>query len=46
MLKEYKSITNISGPLLLIEGVDGVKYEELVDIRLEDGSLRSGKVLK
>jgi V/A-type H+-transporting ATPase subunit B len=46
MLKEYKSITNISGPLLMVEGVEGVKYEELVDIKLDDGSLRSGKVLE
>ena len=46
MLKEYKSITNISGPLLMVEGVEGVKYEELVDIKLNDGSLRSGKVLE
>jgi len=46
MLKEYKSIVNISGPLLLVEGVEGVKYEELVDIRLDDGTLRSGRVLE
>ncbi len=46
MLKEYKSIISISGPLLLVEGVDGVKYEELVDIRLGDGSLRTGRVLE
>lgn len=46
MLKEYKSIANISGPLLLVEGVEGVKYEELVDIKLDDGSVRSGKVLE
>ncbi len=46
MLKEYKSIMNISGPLLLVEGVEGVKYEELVDIRLDDGTLRSGRVLE
>lgn len=46
MLKEYKSIINISGPLLMVEGVEGVKYEELVDIKLDDGSLRSGKVLE
>jgi len=46
MLKEYKSIANISGPLLLVEGVEGVKYEELVDIRLDNGSIRSGKVLE
>jgi V/A-type H+-transporting ATPase subunit B len=46
MLKEYKSITNISGPLLLVEGVEGVKYDELVDIKLDDGSIRSGRVLE
>ena len=46
MLKEYKSITNISGPLLLVEGVEGVKYEELVDIKLDDGTIRSGRVLE
>jgi V/A-type H+-transporting ATPase subunit B len=46
MLKEYKSISNISGPLLNVEGVEGVKYEELVDIKLDDGSVRSGRVLE
>lgn len=46
MLKEYKSITTISGPLLHVEGVEGVKYDELVDIKLDDGSIRSGKVLE
>ncbi|MBE3102386.1 MAG: V-type ATP synthase subunit B [Firmicutes bacterium] len=46
MLKEYKSITTISGPLLLVEGVEGVKYDELVDIKLDDGSIRSGRVLE
>ncbi len=46
MLKEYRSITNISGPLLLVDGVEGVKYEELVDIKLDDGSIRSGRVLE
>ncbi len=46
MLKEYKSIVNISGPLLHVEGLEGVKYEELVEIRLVDGSIRNGKVLE
>lgn len=46
MLKEYRSIANISGPLLLVEGVEGVKYEELVDIKLDNGTIRSGKVLE
>ncbi len=46
MLKEYQSVVNISGPLMLIEGVEGIKYEELVEIELSDGTLRSGKVLE
>ncbi len=46
MLKEYKSIVNVSGPLLHVEGLEGVKYEELVEIRLVDGSIRNGKVLE
>lgn len=46
MLKEYRSIINISGPLLHVEGVEGVKYDELVDIKLDDGSIRSGRVLE
>lgn len=46
MLKEHKGIANITGPLMLIEGVEGVKYEELVEIMLTDGSRRNGKVLE
>ncbi len=46
MLIEYKGVTNISGPLILIEGVENVKYEELVAIKLGDGSVRNGKVLE
>ena len=46
MLKEYKTIKEIVGPLMLVEGVEGVKYNELVEIRQEDGDIRSGKVLE
>ena len=46
MLKEYKTIREIVGPLMLVEGVEGVKYDELVEISGEDGSLRKGKVLE
>ena len=44
MFKEYSSIANITGPLMLVEGVEGVKYEELVEITLDDGSRRNGPV--
>jgi V/A-type H+-transporting ATPase subunit B len=46
MLKEYLTIRDISGPLLLVEEVEGVKYEELVEVELPDGSKRMGKVLE
>ncbi|MDD4840045.1 MAG: V-type ATP synthase subunit B [Clostridia bacterium] len=46
MLKEYKTIREIVGPLMLVEGVEGVKYDELVEIHQENGEIRSGKVLE
>ena len=46
MLKEYKSITEIVGPLMLVEGVSGVKYDELVEITAKDGGVRLGRVLE
>ena len=30
MLKEYRTVSEIVGPLMVVEGVEGVKYEELV----------------
>ena len=46
MLKEYKTIKEIVGPLMLVDGVSGVKYDELVEITLDNGSIRRGKVLE
>ncbi|MBP5357435.1 MAG: V-type ATP synthase subunit B [Clostridia bacterium] len=46
MKKEYRTIREVVGPLMLVEGVEGVKYNELVEIRQENGELRQGKVLE
>ncbi len=46
MQKEYKTLTSIAGPLILVEGVSGVKYEELVEMTLPNGDKRTGKVLE
>lgn len=46
MLKQYKTIKEISGPLLFVEGVKDVKYEEMVEVELSDGSHRRGRVLE
>lgn len=46
MLKEYNTIREIVGPLMLVEGVEGVKYNEMVEIVAADGAIRRGKVLE
>ena len=46
MFKEYKTIREVVGPLMLVEGVEGVKYNELVDIVNSNGEIRRGKVLE
>lgn len=44
--KEYKTISSITGPLVVVEGVAGVKYEELVEVNVPgEKSPRFGKVL-
>ena len=46
MIKEYKTVTEVVGPLMVVEGVEGVKYDELVEIELQTGEKRRGKVLE
>lgn len=46
MFKEYNTIRDIVGPLMFVEGVEGVKYDELVEIKQENGEIRRGKVLE
>jgi len=46
MLKEYRTIREVVGPLMLVEGVEGVKYDELVEIEQADGKIRMGRVLE
>ena len=46
MLREYKTVTEVVGPLMVVEGVEGVKYDELVEVELQTGEKRRGKVLE
>ncbi|HML45881.1 MAG TPA: V-type ATP synthase subunit B [Clostridia bacterium] len=46
MLKEYHTIREVVGPLLMVEGVSGVTYNELVEIEQANGEVRNGKVLE
>ena len=45
-MKEYKTIHEISGPLMVVEQVSGVTYNELAEIELADGSVRRCRVLE
>ncbi len=46
MRKEYKTIREVAGPLMMVDQVEGVKYDELVEIEQSDGRIRRGKVLE
>ena len=46
MQKTYKDIESIAGPILVVDGVEGVKYEELVEVETSTGERRMGKVLE
>ena len=46
MIKEYKTISEVAGPLMLVKGVEDVGYDELGEIELSNGQIRHCKVLE
>lgn len=46
MPKEYRTIQEVAGPLMLIKGVENVNYDELGEIELASGEVRRCKVLE
>ncbi|NLZ82088.1 MAG: V-type ATP synthase subunit B [Clostridiales bacterium] len=46
MLKEYRSIAEVAGPLMLVRNVEGVTYNELGEIELGNGEIRRCRVLE
>lgn len=46
MIKEYRTIQEVVGPILVVAGAENVKYEELVEVQMQDGRRRRGKVLE
>ena len=46
MRKEYRTIQEVAGPLMMVEHVEGVKYDELVEIEQKNGEIRHGRVLE
>ena len=45
-MKEYRTIREVNGPLMVVDQVEGVTYDELAEIQLSDGTLRRCKVLE
>uniref|UniRef100_A0A803L6A0 Vacuolar proton pump subunit B n=1 Tax=Chenopodium quinoa TaxID=63459 RepID=A0A803L6A0_CHEQI len=43
---EYRTVSGVAGPLVILEKVKGPKFQEIVNIRLGDGSTRRGQVLE
>ncbi len=46
MIREYKTIEEVAGPLMLVKQVEGVKYDELGEIQLPNGEVRRCRVLE
>ncbi|OQD58461.1 A1AO ATPase, subunit B [Methanobrevibacter arboriphilus JCM 13429 = DSM 1125] len=44
--REYTTVTEVAGPLMIVEGVEGVAYNEIVEIETPDGENRRGQVLE
>ncbi len=46
MPKEYRTISEVAGPLMLVKNVEGVTYNELGEIELASGEVRRCRVLE
>lgn len=46
MRKEYLKLDKVEGPLIVLSNIDGVAYDEMVNIKLDNGEMRKGKVIK
>ncbi len=46
MILDYVGVKEINGSLIVLDDVEGASYEEMVDIRLDDGSFRHGRIVQ
>lgn len=46
MRKEYLKLDKVEGPLIVLSNIDDVAYDEMVHIKMDNGELRKGKVIK
>lgn len=46
MIFEHIGLNQINGSLVVLDGVKDASYEEMVELRLEDGTSRAGRIVK
>lgn len=46
MILDYVGVKEINGSLIVLDDVEGASYEEMVDIRLENGTMRHGRIVQ
>lgn len=46
MAMQYIGLSAVNGPLVFLEGVSGVGFEEVVELRLSNGEIRNGRVIE
>jgi len=44
--REYTTVSEVTGPLIIVEGIEGVSYGEIADIETPSGESRRGQVLE
>ncbi len=42
--QEYRTVSAVNGPLVILDNVKFPKFSEIVNLRLADGTVRSGQV--
>ncbi len=46
MILDYVGVKEINGSLIVLDGVENVSFEEIVDIRLSNGTIRQGRIVQ
>lgn len=46
MILDYIGVKEINGPLIVLDDIENASYEEIVDIRLDDGTMRQGRIVQ
>ena len=46
MAIEYLGLSEINGPLVVLEGVKNASYEEIVEFHMDDGTRKIGRIIE